>query len=123
MGRANLALVESGVVQWDDVVTRTRVRTLREGRQPGKADRRPTDGGGVPRRIAADAFAAVNTPAQAIADQVRKTAVEKLRALGLKDADIKEHFGERLAARVGIGRARRNGRGVRRLRRPRRGCS
>ncbi len=102
VGAANWRLVESGTVKWDDVVTKTRVRSLREvvsRQQLSVADMLKA---GVKRHTAESAHTAVNTPHHAIVEQHRRSLIEQLRQAGLSDQQIKQGFGERMAARVAI---------------------
>lgn len=103
MGRGNLALVESGVVKWEDVVTRQRIRSLREVASLKKLDVDTMVGAGIRRDRAEAAFASVNTPAHRIAEAERRRLVESLKARGVTSEEIRRGVAERLAARVGIG--------------------
>lgn len=102
IGRSNLVLVERGVIGWDDVVTSARVRSLREvvSRLGLTVDQLTK--AGVVRRVAEEAHRSVNTPAHAIAEAERREAIRRFQELGVGKPQIKEMFGARMAARVGI---------------------
>jgi hypothetical protein len=102
IGRSNLVLVEAGIVQWGDVVTSARVRSLREvvSRQ-GLTVKQMTDAG-VMKRWAEQAYEAVHTPAQAIADAAKKEAIQHLQHLGVGKQEIKQRFGAAIAGRIKI---------------------
>jgi hypothetical protein len=103
IGRSNLVLVETGVVGWDDVVTDSRVRSLREVVSRLGLSVEQMQKAGVVRRIAAQAYESVHTPAHALAEAQRREAVAQLGRLGLNHEAIAEEFGVRVAAKVGIG--------------------
>lgn len=102
VGRANLTLIERGVVDWSDVVTRTRVRDFREVVALKSLTTDQLLKAGVNRRVAKEAHASVNTPVHELAAQQRQELLTRLEATGLSRAQIKQALAERLAARVGI---------------------
>lgn len=103
IGAANLRLVEAGLVDWSDVVDRTRIKALREVVAERKLTVDQMARAGVARWDAEEAFDAVHTPAHALAAQRRKDLVEKLKAGGLTPDQIRDAFGRRVAGKVGIG--------------------
>lgn len=103
MGRSNLQLVESGVVKYEDVVTRTRVRDLREVVSRGKLSVEEMVDAGVGRRQAERAYETVHTPAHELADAKRRDLIEALRGKGIADDAIRRAVSERIALRIGIG--------------------
>ena len=102
VGRANLDLIESGVLQWDDVVTSNRVRTLREVVSREKLSIDAMVKAGVQRGQAERTFEAVHTPAHQLAEDARRAALKHLADLGVGKAEVREHFGEAMASRVTI---------------------
>jgi hypothetical protein len=105
VGRSNLTLIDAGVVQWSDVVTPTRIRTLREVVSRQKLGVAAMVAAGVKRFQAEHAFETVNTPAHVLAEEQKVSAFAKLRQLGLSDQQIRAEVAKRLAARVMIGGA------------------
>ena len=102
IGRSNLVLVEAGVVQWDDVVTKTRVRTLQEVVSRKRLAVDVMTNAGVVKRLAEQAHQAVNTPAHAIAEAQRVEAIRNLQRLSVGKESIQDLFAERMAGRLGI---------------------
>jgi hypothetical protein len=102
VGRANLTLIEAGKVQWSDVVTSNRVRTLEEVASRKKLSVREMTDAGVKPSVAMRAHAAVNTPEHVQADAQRKAIVARLNELGVGKEEIKARFGKAIADRVGI---------------------
>jgi hypothetical protein len=103
IGVANWRLVESGTVPWGDVVTRTRIRPLKEVIARNELSVRDLTVAGVPRGRAASAWAAVHTPEREALAASRAEVVAKLRAGGLTADEIRREVAGRLAGRVGIG--------------------
>lgn len=103
MGRSNLQLVESGVVKYEDVVTKTRVRDLREVVSRGKLTVEEMVDAGVGRRQAERAYETVHTPAHELADAKRRELIDALRGKGIADDAIRRAVSERIALRIGIG--------------------
>jgi hypothetical protein len=103
IGASALVLVEKGVIGWDDVVTKTRVRSLREvvSRLGLTVDQMAK--AGVRRDLAAKAHQSVNTPAHELAEQHRKELIAKVVKAGVSPAQVKEAVARKLAARVSIG--------------------
>lgn len=106
VGRANLTLIERGVVQWSDVVTPSRVRDLREVVALKKLSIRSMVDAGVNRSQAEKAYATVHTPHHEIAIQHRKALVDNLIAKGVPKEQIGESFGKGVTSRVTVGKAR-----------------
>lgn len=103
VGRSNLTLIEQGVVKWEDVVTRTRVRDFREVVARADLSVKEMIKAGVNPRLAAEAFATVHTPAHQLAAAQRQNLLGQLAAKGVSKAQVRQALAERLAARVGIG--------------------
>jgi hypothetical protein len=105
VGRANLTLIERGVVQWSDVVTPSRVRDFREVVALKKLSIRSMVESGVNRSQAEKAYATVHTPHHEVAAQHRKALVDNLIAKGVPKDQIGESFGKGVAGRVTVGKA------------------
>jgi hypothetical protein len=75
MGKANYALVESGAVEWRDVVTRTRIRSLAEVVERAGLTERELVNAGVAPRQARQAWATLRGPAAAARPQPRPRPV------------------------------------------------
>jgi hypothetical protein len=102
VGKANMQLIDQGVVKWEDVVTTNRVRLLREVVSREKLTVDQMTKAGVKERWAKDAWASVNTPAHQLAAQQRTELLKQILDMGIKPQHLKEMFGERMAARIGI---------------------
>lgn len=102
MGASNWRLVERGVVEWTDVVTRSRIRPLHEVIASAKLDVSALTKAGIPERIARQAWDLTHTPAHVAASAAAKQAYSALLAKGLTPEQIKAELAARLAARVGI---------------------
>jgi hypothetical protein len=102
VGKANLILINKNIVTWEDVVTRSRIRDLREVVSMRKLTLPELTGAGVSRGVAERAYATVHTPAHELAEATRKELVAKLRGAGETPEQIKRKVGEGLAARVKV---------------------
>lgn len=103
MGRSNLALVESGAVEWGDVVTPTRIRSLREvvSRKRLTVDQMVRSG--VTRGRATQAYDAVHTRTHDATETRRQELVKKILAKGYTREQILDAAGRSLGSRVSIG--------------------
>lgn len=106
IGRSNWALVRSGAVKWEDVVTRSRVRDFRDVVAMKNLTAADLIKSGVSRREADRAHGAVHTAAHRRLDGERAALVQALRGHGLPDARAIEEAGRlmgesRLAIRRG----------------------
>lgn len=102
VGKANWQLIESGKVAWDDVVTKARVRDLREVVATNKLTVKDMTGVGVKSSTANEAYASVHTPAHELAAKQRAELVAKLKAKGVTEKQVAKAVGQRLANRVSI---------------------
>jgi|GEM_PF-5841507 len=102
VGVSNLKLIESGVVDWSDVVTRARIRDLNEVVARHKLTVADLTEAGVSKHIAEEAYRSVHTPAHQLAATKRQELMDRLTAKGLEKADVRRALAERLAVRVGI---------------------
>jgi hypothetical protein len=91
IGRSNYALLEKGVVTWDDIVTETRVRSFTE---VAKANVDPGH--------ARHAFERINTPKHLIVREQRQKLIERIQKAGLSDEQIKEAVAVRVGEKIGI---------------------
>jgi hypothetical protein len=101
-GVAALKLVEAGTVQWNDVVTSNRIRSLREVVSRQKLTVRQMTDAGVKKSTAEKAHGAVHTPEHEHAEEQRKEAVAELKRLGVGSEEVRKAFGEGIAKRVAI---------------------
>lgn len=102
MGRSNWTMVSAGLVKWDDVVTRSRVRDFREVVARNKLTVEDMVRVGVAPRDAKQAFNAVHTAGHEQARKTRKVVATALKEHGLTDAQIAAHVGEKLLERFGL---------------------
>lgn len=102
VGVANLKLIESGVVEWEDVVTGQRVRDLREVVATRQLLVEAMTAAGVAKRTAEQAYQAVHTPAHQLAAQKRAELVGKILGKGTQKDALRAALAEKLAGRVGI---------------------
>jgi hypothetical protein len=101
IGKANWQLVEKGVVEWKDVVTRTRVRSLADVVDLKNLDVRDMTKAGVNPKTAETAFAMARSPAVNAANATRDAAIERLKQLGMTGDQIANAVAKRLTERVG----------------------
>lgn len=102
IGKSNYALLSRNIVEWEDVVTPSRVRTFQEvvSRKNLTVDRLTK--AGVDRGIAEKAYANVHTPEHEFVEKQRRDLLERLRKAGLSQDVIVSELSRRLAGRVGI---------------------
>lgn len=100
VGASNYALLQAGKVEWSEVVTQSRVRTLAEVVARNKLSVQTMVRSGVQERWARQAFEAVNTPEHQAINAHRAQLVANLRGAGLTAGQIQQAFGERIAQRV-----------------------
>lgn len=100
VGASAYRLLKRGVIKWADVVTGSRVRTLREVVARNKITVDAMTKAGVREPIAKAAWLAVNTPELAIAKAHRKALMEALDAAGVKRDKVVEAAAEALVDRI-----------------------
>jgi len=100
VGASNYKLLKRGVVKWEDVVTNTRVRSLREVVAREKLTVKDMKAAGVREAVAKSAWTSVHTTAHEAAAAHRKTLVESLSKAGLTPEQIKQGFSRGIASRV-----------------------
>lgn len=99
MGAANWRLVEAGVVAWEDVVNRQRIKTFREVVALKKLTVDQLRKAGIPRALAERTVADAETKRKT-RNAVQSDAVARLRKLGVSDEQIRDEFKRRLKLRV-----------------------
>jgi hypothetical protein len=102
VGASNWKLIQEGVVDWSDVVTSSRVRTLEEVVSREQLAIEDMIKAGVTPRIAERAWANVNTPEHQLSAQRRAEILKKIQELGVGPKTLAEHFGQQMASKVGI---------------------
>ncbi len=103
MGRSNLAMVESGLVNWSDVVTPTRIRSLREVVSRKRLTVDQMVASGVTRGRAREAYDAVHTGTHTETEARRQELVKKILAKGYTRRQILDAAGRSIGSRVSIG--------------------
>lgn len=105
VGRAALTLIEKKVISWDDVVRRSRIRTLAEVAAEKRLTVPQMVKAGVPEGVARKAVAVGNAPAPTAPPAATLAdAYQRLRSAGLSDREIAARLAERLGKRIGIGK-------------------
>ena len=102
VGVGNYRLIQQGVVKWEDVVTPSRVRDLREVVAREKLSIDTMTAAGVRPQDARKAYAAVHTPAHQIEAQTRQELLDLLRGRGVQAQEARDLVAQRLAARVSV---------------------
>lgn len=102
MGASNWKLVEAGVVKFEDVVTRARIRDFHEVASIHKLSVKTMTDAGVRSQWAKEAHERVNTAKHLDTEATRRALVVGLRNAGLTDKQIASEVGSRLVARAGI---------------------
>lgn len=102
MGASSWRLVDQGVVPWDEVVTRGRIRTFRE--VIDRLDLKPAQltKAGIAPGLITRAYADTASPAVQASDQARSFLVSVLQAQGFTVDQVKQEIKRTVAARVGI---------------------
>jgi len=102
MGASNYRMVESGLVKWDDVVTRARIRALHEVVAEQKLTVKQMTEAGVRRYQAQKAFDLVHSPETVAAATEARARFQTLRDKGLSPTLIKRDIAAQLKSRIGI---------------------
>lgn len=102
IGKSNLAMVESGLVKWDDVVTPSRIRSLREVVSRRKITVDQMVGSGVTRGRAEEAWNAVHTGTHTASEAARARQTKALLAKGYTKTQIVDAAGRAIGSRIGI---------------------
>jgi hypothetical protein len=102
MGRANLQLVEAGIVKWDDVVTRSRILDFHEVVDRFSLSTKAMSRAGVSPGVIRRAKAMTSTTAHTTTTARQAELVDQLKSKGAKDEEIKRRAKELLGARFGV---------------------
>jgi hypothetical protein len=102
IGASNYKLLKDGVVKWEDIVTPSRVRDLREVVANKRLSVKTMVDAGVSPRLAATAHATVNTPEHVLAEQRQMQLVQQATASGARLEDLTKALGQKVATRVSI---------------------
>jgi len=97
IGKANYDLLSKGLISWEDVVTPTRVRSLREVVASKKLTVNQMIDAGIPPQTAVRAYEAVHTPEQVIIRQRRTELVAGLTSAGFDTRQIADVIAYELA--------------------------
>jgi GNAT superfamily N-acetyltransferase len=100
MGASNYKLLESGLVNWEDIVTENRVRDFREVVARNKLTVRQMTDRGVKKYQAEEAYRSVHTAAHQAAEQHRQQLLRNLTAAGMSQQALVRELSNRLAERV-----------------------
>ncbi len=103
VGAASYKLIKSGLADWSDVVTQSRIRDFHEVVSLKNLDVATLTSGGVDKRTAEEAFKSIHTAAHEIVNESRRRILEALKAKGISPDQVKRAVGERLALRFGVG--------------------
>jgi hypothetical protein len=102
IGASNYKLLQAGVVKWDEIVTRYRVRTLQEVVAVNKVTLPTLERAGVKKYIAAKAHAAVHTPEQELVRQHQAELIRKIEKAGVSQEELVKELARQISGRVGI---------------------
>jgi hypothetical protein len=102
IGASNYKLLTEGVVKWDEIVTRYRVRTLQEVVAVNKVTIGTLEKAGVRKNIAKRAYAAVHTPEQDLIRRHQAELVKKLEKAGVSQDELARELARQIVGRVGI---------------------
>jgi hypothetical protein len=102
MGAANLRLVEKGLIQWEDVVGRSRIRQLFEVVREQKITEAQLQAAGIAPRTIRDVFTTIRKAASSPQAQQFQQAYTDLLAQGLTPEQIRVLAVERIGAKIGL---------------------
>jgi hypothetical protein len=102
VGASNWRLLESGVVEWKDVVTPARVRDFREVVALKKLSVKTLTDAGVKPIFAEAAHAAVHTQAHQLAAAQRAAQEARLKAAGMNNQQLAAELAKRLGERISL---------------------
>ena len=100
VGAYNYRLIESGVVQWSDVVTASRIRDLTEVVALKRLSVRQMTDVGIPRSRAEAVHKAANDARNAPAEESRRRILAALERRGIDAAQARQAAAQKLASRV-----------------------
>lgn len=102
VGASCYRLLKTGVIKWEDVVTKNRVRDFREVVAMKKLTVAEMTKHGVAKYQAEKAYASVHTPAHEHAERQRREALERLTGAGIAQDKLVEELSKRLAGRLTV---------------------
>jgi len=102
MGKAVYELYQEGVITWEDAITPTRIRTLREIVSREQLTVEELVEAGVSEHKALDAWLTVNSPSHQLAAAARESLVQQLIDLHMTPEHITEIFGVVMSKTVTI---------------------
>jgi hypothetical protein len=103
IGASNYKLLEQGLVEWEDIVTPSRVRALREVVANKQLTVKEMVDAGVRQYIAENAHASVHTPVHEIVEQQRKELTAAITERGVSQEQLVKALSTGLAQRVTVG--------------------
>ena len=102
IGASNYRLLKSGLANWDDIVTKNRVRDFREVVAKKKLTVAEMVKHGVRKYQAEKAYASVHTSEHELVEQKRRELFQKITEAGVPHDKLVEELSKRLASRVTI---------------------
>lgn len=102
VGRSNLIMIENGLVKWEDVVTKRRIRDFREVVANQDLTIKEMVNVGVDPRLAKQAYEAVHTATHDAAELRRQQLIDQMEAKGVERGQLRDMVANRLAGRISI---------------------
>jgi hypothetical protein len=102
IGASNYKLLSAGVVEWDEIVTQYRVRTLREVLALNKVSLETALKTGIKPQWIKFAHEAVHTPEAELIQQHRAELIEKIKARGVSHNQLVHEISRGLVAQAQI---------------------
>ncbi|CAB4130852.1 hypothetical protein UFOVP124_37 [uncultured Caudovirales phage] len=95
-------LIQDGQIQWEDAVTKSRIKSLYEIAREQKLSVADMQKAGIPEHIAQKAYDKVNNPAATAQRTAQQAAYDKLKAMGYSHEDIIRLSTQYTASRIGL---------------------
>jgi hypothetical protein len=102
IGASNYRLLKSGVVKWEDIVSKWRVRTLTEVVARKNLTVQQMTDAGVRRKWAEYAHGRIHTPEAELIKQQRKELTEKIIKAGIQREQLVQQLAQGVAKRVAV---------------------
>jgi hypothetical protein len=102
IGASNYAMLKSGLVKWEDIVTENRVRDFREVVANKRLTVKELTSHGVKPRQAQEAHAAVHTAEHERIEQHRRKLLQQITGAGVSQENLVKALSEQLASRVTV---------------------
>jgi len=102
IGASNYRLLDQGLVVWEDIVTPSRVRDLREVVAIKKLTVHQMVRAGVNPRYAEEAHESVHTPEHELVERKRQELIDRLKKAGVSQDALTRALSEGIASRVSI---------------------